>query len=276
MTGTTRLSSSQTWVMPTFSPTIALFAITAVLSLSRRTWTVPSGGARRRGRSRERSAREGPGGAPVRLCCGVPDPGGPADADVGSKQTAAPGRSGWAHEGATVVAFAADANSTNGRIRQRSARRGDRAPARDVAGSGAAARRRIRVAATSRSAPSWSARSSWCCRPWSSSCRAIVVVVLLGGVVVVEVEVDEVVEVGLDGSAGSIGMSRIAGRRHRRAVLVGRPEHHRDQVGEGDVAGAAEVDAVADQERRVGGADRGPVGHHHVRVERRAAPGWPG
>ena len=34
MTGTTRLSSSHTWVMPTFSPTSALFAMTATIFLS--------------------------------------------------------------------------------------------------------------------------------------------------------------------------------------------------------------------------------------------------
>ncbi len=58
VTGTTRLSSSHTCVMPTFSPTSAFVAMAGVF-LS----------------SRERSARAGPGGAPNRLCHAVPAAG---------------------------------------------------------------------------------------------------------------------------------------------------------------------------------------------------------
>src|SRR6478735_12258012 len=58
VTGTTRLSSAHTWVMPTFSPTIAFDAIATGLS-HRPSFT--------------RTLRTGrPGGASIRLGCGVP------------------------------------------------------------------------------------------------------------------------------------------------------------------------------------------------------------
>jgi hypothetical protein len=61
VTGTTRLSSSQTCVMPTFSPTIALVAM---------------GCASFCGLSRERSARESPAERVYRLCRTVPGDAG--------------------------------------------------------------------------------------------------------------------------------------------------------------------------------------------------------